>query len=297
MAATVRKLNIGLAFGVAGLAAGAPTIAVADDDGMTVSLAGGAMKSDFTREKLGAPGGVVDDDFGLYGSVEVLRDIKPGWDWSASASAVAFAPNSFTDLGDDISDESSLTSDFDAGIANFDIGRKWETSRTSLRLGVGVEALSTSQDKGVSAFSSSGGGSVDSLQSNNSRDYVGAGLRISAQAKAQLAAGSPFSVYGGASAAATRGQYSYDKGLTYTDDVDGPSGGDVSASGNGGLGHGTLDVGLEYAPTSRTAFRVGLRRDIFKMDADSGILPDELPDIFGSTIKADTVYVGVAISF
>jgi opacity protein-like surface antigen len=298
MAATIRKLNIGLAIGAVGLAAGAPTAAVANDDGMTVSLSGGAMQSDFTREKLGAPSDVVDDDFGLYGSVEILRDIKPGWDWSASASALAFAPNSLVESDVDTSDgELSFKTDFNAGVANFDIGRKWETARTSLRLGVGVEALKTSQDKGISAIYLNDDGPVDSAQYHTSRNYVGAGLRLSAEGKAQLAEDSPFSIYGGASAAATRGQYSYDMGLTYLDDIDGPGGGAVSESASGGLSHGTLDVGLEYAPTSRTAFRVGLRRDIFKMDSDSGTVPDEISGIFGSTIEADTVYVGVAINF
>jgi hypothetical protein len=288
MAVNIRKLNVCLAIGAVGLAAGAPETAVADD-GMTVSLSGGAMQSDFTRAKLGAPSDVIDDDFGLYGSVEVLRGISPGWDWSASATVLGFTPNSFNDSDFNDSDVEpevlvSLTSDFDAGIANFDIGRKWETSRTSLRFGVGVAALSTSDDKGLSAFD---GG--NSLSNDISRSYLGAGLRVSAEGKARLAADSPFSVYGGASMAATRGQYSYDKGLTVTD---GPSG-TLSESDSGGMNHGTLEVGLEYAPTSSTAFRVGLRRDIFKVDSDTAGFSNG----FESTFEADTAYVGVAISF
>jgi len=283
MAVNIRKLNVCLAIGAVGLAAGAPATAVADD-GMTVSLSGGAMQSDFTRAKLGAPSDVIDDDFGLYGSVEVLRGISPGWDWSASATVLGFAPNSFNNFDDGPDVQTSLTSDFDAGIANLDIGRKWETSRTSLRFGVGVEALSTSDDKGLSAFDE-----VNSLSSDISRSYLGAGLRLSAEGKSRLAAGSPFSVYGGASMAATRGQYSYDKGLTNTT---GPSG-TQSESERGGMNHGTLEIGLEYAPTSSTAFRVGLRRDIFKVDSDTA----DFSNVFESTLEADTAYVGVAISF
>jgi hypothetical protein len=283
MGVNVRKLNVCLAIGAVGLAAGAPATAVADD-GMTVSLSGGAIQSDFTRAKLGAPSDVIDDDFGLYGSVEVLRGISPGWDWSASATVLGFTPNSFNNSDDEPEVLVSLTSDFDAGIANFDIGRKWETSRTSLRFGVGVAALSTSDDKSLSAFDEG-----NSLSSDISRSYLGAGLRVSAEGKARLAADSPFSVYGGASMAATRGQYSYDKGLTATD---GPSG-TLSESDSGGMNHGTLEVGLEYAPTSSTAFRVGLRRDIFKVDSDTA----DFSNVFESTFEADTAYVGVAISF
>ena len=285
MAVNIRKLNVCLAIGAVSIAAGAPETAVADD-GMTVSLSGGAMQSDFTRAKLGESSDV-DDDFGLYGSVEVLRDISPGWDWSASASVLSFAPNSFSDsvpFSDDSLDaQASLTSDFDAGFADFDIGRKWETSRTALRFGVGVAALSTSDDKGFSAFDD-----VNSGRSDTSRSYLGAGLRLSAEGKARLSADSPFSVYGGASVAATRGQYSYDKGLTNTD---GPSR-TLTESESGGMNHRTLEVGLEYAPTSSTAFRVGLRRDIFRVDSDIADFTN-----FESTFEADTAYVGVAISF
>lgn len=280
MVVNIRNLNRFLAVG---LAAGAPATAVADD-GMTVSLSGGAMQADFTRAKLGAPSDVIDDDFGLYGSVGVVRGISPGWDWSASATVLGFAPNSFNNFDDSPSFQASLTSDFDAGIANFDIGRKWETSRTSLRFGVGVEALSTSNEKGVSAFDEQNSGSSDI-----SHSYLGAGLRLSVDGKARLAAESPFSVYGGASVAATRGRHSYDKGLT---SIGGPSG-TVSESESGGMNHGALEVGLEYAPTSSTAFRVGLRRDIFKADSDIA----EFSGAFGSTLKANTAYVGVAISF
>lgn len=279
MVVNIRNLNRCLAVG---LAAGAPATAAADDS-MTVSLSGGAMQADFTRAKLGAPSDVIDDDFGLYGSVGVLRGISPGWDWSASASVLAFAPNSISENNNDNA-QASLTSDFDAGIANFDIGRKWETSRTSLRFGVGVEALSTSNEKGFSGFDGQ-----DSFSSDISHSYLGAGLRLSVGGKARLAAESPFSVYGGASVAATRGRHSYDKGLTSTG---GPSG-TASESESGGMNHGALEVGLEYAPTSSTAFRVGLRHDIFKADSDIA----EFSNAFESTLKANTAYVGVAISF
>jgi hypothetical protein len=74
--------------------------------------------------------------------------------------------------------------------------------------------------------------------------------------------------------------------------TDGPSG-TLSESERGGMNHGTLEVGLEYAPTSSTAFRVGLRRDIFKVDSDTA----DFSNVFESTFEADTAYVGVAISF
>jgi hypothetical protein len=293
MAVNIRKWNACLVIGAVGLAAGAPMTAVAGDD-MTVSLSGGAMQSDFTRAKLGEPSDVIADDFGMYGSVEVLRGISPGWDWSASATVLAFAPNSFNNLNIDGGPPpfASSTSDFDAGIANLDIGRKWETSRTSLRLGVGVEALSTSDDTVLSFFDES-----FSLDGDASQSYVGAGLRLSAEGKSRLAADSPFSVYGGASMAATRGQY--DKGLTLSASNDDPDQSQVFESGafseskRGGMNHGALEVGLEYAPTSSTAFRVGLRRDVFKVDSDTA---NDF-EFFESTVEADTAYVGVAISF
>lgn len=308
MAVNIRKLNVCLAIGAVGLAASAPATAVADDD-MTVSLSGGAMQSELGSEKLGpSDDSGFDDSFGLYGSVKVLRDISPGWDWSASASVLNFVPDTVytTDDGPDGPFEgASGIYEFDAGFTNFDIGRKWETARTSFRVGAGVEALSTSDDKGLTirdVYNANEDEDEDeeirlgTFKGNGSRSYLGAGLRLSAEGKARLAADSPFSVYGGANMAATRGKYSYEKGFSAMST--GESGTEPEGSlqdtysETGGMNHSTFEIGLEYAPTSNTAFRVGVRRDIFTTDAKNANMEG-----YSKTIEADTAYVGVAISF
>ena len=307
MAVNIRKLNVCLAIGAVGLAASAPATAVADDD-MTVSLSGGAMQSGLGSEKLGSSDDSgSNDSFGLYGSVKVLRGISPGWDWSASASVLSFVPDT-ANATEGLNNSASGTYDFDAGFTNFDIGRKWETARTSFRVGAGVEALSTSDDKGLNyRFEYNANEDPDQeeeeeelrigiVKSDSNRSYLGAGLRLSAEGKARLAADSPFSVYGGANMAATRGKYSYDKGISSF--TTGESGTEPeqslqgSYSETGGMNHSTFEVGLEYAPTSNTAFRVGVRRDIFTTDAKNANMQG-----YPKTTEADTAYVGVAISF
>lgn len=287
MAVNIHKLNIGFVIGTVGLAAGAPTTAVADVDTI-VRLSGGAMQSDFTRmqaeDKMGEQAAETEDDFGLYGSIEVLRGIKPGWEWSASVSALAFSQNHFND-----GDSDNFNQDFDASFVNFDIGRKWETSRTSLRLGVGVEAISSSEDKGVSEYPDQDNDSYGIGQ--QSLNYIGAGLRLSAEGKASLSEESPFSIYGAASLAATRGKFNANVDSEIITNPDGNLKGlgesqnfSFSDSENGYMDHSTLDFGLEYSPASNTAFRVGLRRDVFK---------SELSD----TKETNTAYVGVSIGF
>lgn len=289
MTVTIRKLNIGAAMGAIALTPVAVDGAFAND-AMSFSIEGGATSSDFTREKLGAPSDVVDDDFGLYGSVEVLRSISPVWDWSVSATGLAFEPGTYFDEFDDEDDGGSANFeyDFDAALADFDVGRTWETDRVAMRLGVGVAALSTSENKGLSVtdYDEDDGGTESSTFD---RSYKGIGLRIGAEAQAQLGKASPFSIYGGASTALTKGRYSYDKGFT---DEDGDTFSE-SDSANGNMRHSELDIGLEYAPTPETAFRAGVRRDIFSFDASDS------SDFYGLSdeISTDTAYVGVTINF
>jgi hypothetical protein len=284
MSVTIRKLNIGAAMGAVALTPIAIDGAFAND-AMSFSIEGGAVNSDFTREKMGAPSDVVDDDFGLYGSVEILRSISPVWDWSVSATGLAFEPGTYFDEND--GESVSFKYDFDAAIADLDVGRKWQADRVAMRLGVGVTALSTSENKGFSVVNGSGPG-LNTDGGTTDRSYKGIGLRIGAEAQAQLGEDSPFSIYGGASTALTRGRYSYDKGLNDDGDV-----GSISDSMNGNMRHSEFDIGLEYAPKAGTAFRAGVRRDIFSFDAAESFNFDEMPD----EISSNTAYVGVTINF
>lgn len=277
MSVTIRKLNIGAAMGAFALTPVAIDGAFANDT-MSFSVEGGAASSDFTREKLGAPSDIVDDDSGLYGSVEILRNISPVWDWSVSATGLSFDPGSYSDQNN--GDAASFDYDFDAAIADLDVGRKWQADRVALRLGVGLTALNTSEDKGLSVQSDS---EFDSGSLSFDRSFKGVGVRVGGEVKGQLGENSPFSVYSGASAAVTRGRYSYEKGFN-----DGEFSDSFSDSGTGNVQHSDFDIGLEYAPNPGTAFRVGVRRDIFSFE-DTGILPDE--------IKTDTAYVGMTINF
>ena len=288
MGITIRKLNVGVAVGAASLAP-LSSVAFADGEKMSFSVEGGVASSEFTRDKLGAPSDEVDSDIGLYGSVGVVRDIQPGWDWSASASSLNFAPNTETETEDGGPGFASYTNEFDARFVNFDIGRNFDAAGAQLRIGLGIEALSTTQDKGLSLSNN-----PDSyFDSDFSTSFVGLGPQVSAQGSMALQQGSPLSVYGGASAALTRGVLTYDKGLTGQNPD--PVGGSVTEDEMANVFHGVLDAGIEYKITDSTAFRAGIRRDIFRFDSElAADAPDEL---FLDEVTSDTAYVGVSVSF
>ena len=282
MGITIRKLNVGVAIGAASLAQ-VPSVVLADNETTSITLEGGASLGEFTREKVGAPEGEINDDMGLYGSVETVRSISPGWDWSVGATGLNFAPTTETL---DEEDFESYSNEFDARFVNFDIGRNMQMSGVDLRFAAGVEAISTSENKGLSAFDA-----PDAyFDSTISRDYLGVGPRISGDASMPLGDGSPFSLYGGASAAMTRGSLTIDKGLSGQDPE--PFGSSGRESETASLFHGALDAGVQYSVNDSTSFRAGLRRDIFRFDS-------ALTEDIGAqeTITSDTAYVGVSISF
>ena len=281
MSITIRKLNAGIAIGAASVAQ-VPGAVAAEGDTTSITLEGGAAISEFTRDKVGAPEGEVDDDLGLYGSVEVVRSISPGWDWSVGATGLNFAPNVITDDEDD----ASYTSEFDVTTVNFDIGKQMNQSGVNLRFAAGIEALGSSRSKGLSFFDS-----PDSyFNSDATLDFLGAGPRVSADASMALGDGSQWSVYGGASAAKMRGVYTLDKGVSGQNPE--PFGGRETDDEAGSLTHTVLDAGIQYQVSDSTSFRAGIRRDIFKPD---GNIADST--FFEDTVTSDTAYVGVSINF
>jgi len=287
MGITIRKLNIGVVVGAASLSQ-LSSVAFADGEKMSITVEGGLASSEFTRDKLGAPSDEVDSDIGLYGSVGVVRDIQPGWDWSASASSLNFAPNTGTNAEGGGPGSDSYTNEFDASFVNFDIGRNFDAAGAQLRIGLGIEALSTSQDKGLSFFDD-----PEYFDSDLSTSFVGLGPQVSAQGSMALQQGSPLSVYGGASAALTRGVMTYDKGLIGQNPD--PFGGSATEDEIANAFHGVLDAGIEYKITDSTTFRAGVRRDIFRFDSQlAADAPDEL---FLDEVTSDTAYVGVSVSF
>lgn len=290
MGISIRKLNAGVAIGAASLAQ-VPGVALADSETTSMTLEGGASLGEFTREKVGAPEGEIDRDMGLYGSVETVRSISPGWDWSVGATGMNFAPTTETNEVENSGSYPSAinaSNEFDARFVNFDIGRNMQMSGVDLRFAAGVEAISTSENKGLSLVDSD-----QYVDITRSRDFIGLGPRISGDASMALGDGSPFSLYGGASAAMTRGSLTIDKGLS-SQGV--PELSEIipreSRSETASLFHGALDAGVQYSVNDRTSFRAGLRRDIFRFDS-------ALTDDIGAeeTITSDTAYVGVSISF
>ncbi len=284
MGITFRKLNAGIAVGAASMAS-ASSVAFADGEKMNFSVEGGVTSSEFSRDKLGAPADVMDSDIGLYGSVGVVRDIQPGWDWSASASSLNFVPNVETEEDED--DVASYSHEFDAGFVDFDIGRNYDAAGAQFRIGLGIEALSTTQEKGFSANTDDGDVFLDS---DISSSFVGLGPQVSAEGSMEVRQGSPLSIYGRASAALTRGVLTVDKGLIgIANDFD-DIGGNITVDETTNVFHGALDVGIEYEVNESTAFRAGIRRDIFRSDSD------DLGDLFDD-VTSDTAYVGVSVSF
>lgn len=290
MPISIQKLTVGAAISAA---MHAPNIAVANDETLSLSIEGGAVASDHTRNKLGAPSDVVGGDNGLYGSVEVVRGIKADWDWSASASTFTFSPNSFIDAslidGSSGGIGASATGDFGANSFNFDIGRNWQIGKTAVRLGVGVEALKTTQETGVSKLGivddSSGNGFYDA---DLAAEFLGVGPRVSADAEFAIAPNSPVSLYGGVSAAVMRGQYNVEKGVTAFDGVGDSYGGELAETITGNARRVSLDLGASYALTDTTQFRAGIRSDRF--DFDDSMMADD-------SVEVDTAYVGVKIDF
>ena len=135
------KLRAGIAFGTA-IATPLATVqaqAQNNEDYTVVRAEGGMSESKFTQAKIGE----VDEDFfherGLYGSVEILRSVNNGWDWSVSATSQDLGTVLYNDIDDE--DAGFIDTSFSSRSIDFDLGKNFQRKNMDLRLSAGLTVL------------------------------------------------------------------------------------------------------------------------------------------------------------
>jgi len=289
------KLRAGIAFGTA-IATPLATVqaqAQNNEDYTVIRAEGGMSESKFTQAKIG---NVDDDDAtyarGLYGSVEILRSVNNGWDWSVSATSQDLGTVLYNEI-----DENAgfIDTSFSSRSIDFDLGKNFQRKNMDLRLSAGLTVLQTEQQKGLEILNGPPEGYPFAY--NISNKYLGIGGRLGMDAKLRLGENSPLSIFAGASTAITNGEHDMRKGTSFYDEL--YSGDDITNvelsqrnifSSN--VNHTSANIGLEVEAGNNTTFRIGVRHDKYSF-GDQGM--DSM--IVGKSISGNTGYVGVAIRF
>lgn len=282
------KLRAGVALGTA-IATPLATVQAQtqnNEDYTFIRAEGGISESKFTQAKLGQ---VSDDEDkqGLYGSVEILRSVNNGWDWSVNATSQDFGTN----LMNDSSVGGYIFESFSSRSIDFDLGKNFQQKNMDLRLSAGLTALQLEEQKGVDIFD---GPNSLPFANNLSNKYQGFGGRLGMDAKFRLGENSPLSIFAGASTAITHGEHDISKGTSfYVENID-ETISDLEVSNreitSGNVNHTSANIGLEVEAGNNTTFRIGVRHDKYSFNNDNFRL-------LGESISGNTGYVGVAIRF
>ena len=260
-----------------------------DDENYTVISTEGGMTKSNSVDKIGNSG-YSDYSEGFYGSVEILRSVNNGWDWSLSATSQDFGEvNAFDEEYND-----SLNSSSSNKIVDFNLGKNFREKNLDVRLSAGLTALQLSQHgsegKGIS-------GDDDSFNSSNGFvevEYQGFGARVGVDAKLQMGENSPISIFGGVSAALTHGSHNLVKGVDFFyDEVDQDLeqfSSTVRDSRSDNVRHVSANIGLEVEAGNNTTFRIGVRHDEFTSNNNMTLNN-------GNSVDGTTGFVGVAIRF
>jgi hypothetical protein len=287
------KLRAGIAFGAA-VATPLATVQAQtqnSEDYTVIRTEGGMSESKFTQAKIGD---LEDNEYsqGLYGSVEILRSVNNGWDWSVSATS--------QDLGSvnnfDNSEGGNVNTGFSSKSIDFDIGKNFQRNYVDLRLSAGLTALQLEEQKGLSAFFGPPDGYP--FTSDVSSKYLGFGGRLGIDGKLQLGENSPLSIFAGASTSITHGQHDMRKGLSFYEESEQDSIDRFELSQamttSDKVNHTSANIGLEVEAGNNTTFRIGVRHDKYSFEDTDSLFGDI---ISGDSISGNTGYVGVAIRF
>ena len=294
------KLRAGIAFGTA-IATPLATVQAQsqnNEDYTVVRAEGGMSESKFTQAKIGEVDEDVFYDRGLYGSVEIVRSVNNGWDWSVSATSQDLG--TILTIAEDDESLGFLDTSFSSRSIDFDLGKNFQRKNMNLRLSAGLTALQTEEQKGLDIINGPPEGYP--LASNVSNKYTGIGGRLGMDAKLRLGENSPFSIFAGASTAITRGEHDALKGTNFIDDLDENSSSQITNSQltnvevsqrmiySANVNHTSANIGLEVDAGNNTTFRIGVRHDKYSFD-------DDMNALVGGSISGNTGYVGVAIRF
>ena len=286
------KLRAGIAFGTA-IATPLATVQAQsqnNEDYTVIRAEGGMSESKFTQAKIGEVEENSNYERGLYGSVEILRSVNNGWDWSVSATSQDLGTVLYNEI-----DENAgfIDTSFSSRSIDFDLGKNFQRKNVDLRLSAGLTVLQTEQQKGLEILNGPPEGYPFAY--NISNKYLGIGGRLGMDAKLRLGENSPLSIFAGASTAITNGEHDMRKGTSFYDEL--YSGDDITNvelsqrnifSSN--VNHTSANIGLEVDAGNNTTFRIGVRHDKYSFD-------DDMNALVGGSISGNTGYVGVAIRF
>ena len=257
---------------------------------LTFGVEGAVTFADFTQDKLGGgPDDGIDGDIGYFGALSVSRGISKEWDWRLSASHTGFSDNTLSIDEDPY--YVSFAGAFRASMIDFDIGKSWETGRTTTRLGVGLSGgnINQAMDKGFveNTYPSF-------INFDGDLGFAGIGPRLSADISHRIGNDSSgFRVIAGASISPMYGKFTSDKGISgYDGDADVPIGPvSFKESDNGGVVASSAYLGLAYDASADTTFKFGLRANRYD---DFGT--DELGFINGA-VSTRSAFVGMDVKF
>ena len=123
------KLRAGIAFGTA-IATPLATVqaqAQNNEDYTVVRAEGGMSESKFTQAKIGEVDEDVFYDRGLYGSVEIVRSVNNGWDWSVSATSQDLG--TILTIAEDDESLGFLDTSFSSRSIDFDLGKNFQRKK------------------------------------------------------------------------------------------------------------------------------------------------------------------------
>ena len=256
-----------------------------DDENYTVISTEGGMTKSNSVDKIGNSG----YSEGFYGSVEILRSVNNGWDWSLSATSQDFGEvNAFDD-----EDGESYNSSSSNKIVDFNLGKNFREKNLDVRLSAGVTALQLSQHAAIKGLTQVDDG-IEGENATGELKYQGFGARVGVDAKLQMGENSPISIFGGVSAALTHGSHNLVKGVDFFyDEVDQDLeqfSSTVRDSMSDNVRHVSANIGLEVEAGNNTTFRIGVRHDEFTSNNNMTLNN-------GKSVDGTTGYVGVAIRF
>lgn len=256
-----------------------------DDENYTVISTEGGMTKSNSVDKIGNSG----YSEGFYGSVEILRSVNNGWDWSLSATSQDFGEvNAFDD-----EDGESYNSSSSNKIVDFNLGKNFREKNLDVRLSAGVTALQLSQHTAIKGLNPVDD-DIEGVNATVEVKYQGFGARVGVDAKLQMGENSPISIFGGVSAALTHGSHNLVKGVDFFyDEVDQDLeqfSSTVRDSMSDNVRHVSANIGLEVEAGNNTTFRIGVRHDEFTSNNNMTLNN-------GKSVDGTTGYVGVAIRF
>jgi hypothetical protein len=250
----------------------------------------GNHSNSYGQEKLGSGFDEFDDDVAYVGSVGLSRAIRSDWDWSLSASQLAYTDNIISEGDDSIA--GSFSSGSSRSEVSFTIGHNVDLGDAKVRLGLGLAYAKASAEKGLDLFDGGSG-----FSNNIETEFQGVGPRASLDVQtAPISTNGKLSVIGGLEVNLLSGKYNHSKGFEAYDGIDSSGLIKTAATQDGEMLTAGVKLGLQLDLDQNTSIRAGVRHDITRMDRAALSGPLSLRPVTVEDNRT-SFFVGVKVGF